>query len=102
MPTLQRMQPAISDRWGERPPVEIVVVRSPACHLCEDAIEVLADLGGEFPLRVRIVDMESPEGRVIVAEHRPALSPAVVIDGNLFSSGRLPRKKLRRMLERTV
>ncbi len=96
------MRPAISDRWDERPPVEVVVVRSPACHLCEDAIEVLAELGGEFALRVRIVEMESPEGRVIVARQRPALFPAVVIDGDLFSFGRLPRKKLRRMLERTT
>jgi hypothetical protein len=96
------MRPAISDRWDERPPVEVVVVRSPACHLCEDATEALGELGREFPLRVRIVDMESPDGRVIVTEHRPALFPAVVIEGELFSAGRLPRKKLRRLLERTT
>jgi hypothetical protein len=96
------MRPAMSDRWDERPPVEVVVVRSPACHLCEDAIEALDELGREFPLKVRIAEIESPEGRAIVAEHRPPLSPAVVIDGDLFSSGRLPRKKLRRMLERTT
>lgn len=80
--------------------MEVVLVRSPACHLCDDATEALGELGDEFPLRVRIVDVESPEGRVIVAEHRPALFPAVLIDGQLFSAGRLPRKKLRRLLER--
>jgi thiol-disulfide isomerase/thioredoxin len=93
------MKPAISDR-KEQTWVEVVLVRSPACHLCDDATEALGELGEEFPLRVRIVDVESPEGRVIVAEHRPALFPAVLIDGQLFSAGRLPRKKLRRLLER--
>jgi alkyl hydroperoxide reductase subunit AhpF len=76
------------------------VVRSPACHLCEDAIETLREMGPTFPLDVRLVEIDSEEGRAIVARHRPALSPAVVIDGRLFSAGRLPRKKLLRMLER--
>ncbi len=99
---LRPMQPAISDRHEERPAVEVVVVRSRGCHLCEDAIEALDELGREFPLRVRVVQLETPEGRAIMAKHRAGLSPAVVIEGELFSSGRLPRKKLRRMLERTA
>ena len=82
--------------------LEVVVVRSPACHLCEDAIESLAELAKSQPLDVRVVEIDSDEGRAIVTRYRPALSPAVVIDGRLFSSGRLPRKKLRRMLERMV
>jgi len=79
--------------------IDVVVVRSPACHLCEDAIEALGELGATFPLDVRVVEIDSEEGRAILARRRPALSPAVVIDDQLFSSGRLPRKKLRRMLE---
>lgn len=79
-------------------PVEIVVVRSPACHLCEDAIAALGQIRGRFPFNVRLVEMDSEEGRDIVARHRPALSPAVLVDGRLFSSGRLPRKKLERTL----
>jgi alkyl hydroperoxide reductase subunit AhpF len=80
--------------------IEVFVVRSPACHLCEDAIEALAEIGRTFPLDVRVVEIDSQEGRAIFARHRPALSPAVVIDGRLFSSGRLPRKKLQLMLGR--
>ena len=93
------MPATVSPRVDERPLLEVLVVRSPACHLCEDAIEALGEIAGEFPMNVRVVEMESPEGRAIVAAHRPPLSPAVLVDGALFSSGRLPRKKLRRMLE---
>ena len=96
------MPAAITDRAEERHSAEVLVVRSPACHLCEDAIEALEELRGEFGLHVRVVEMDSPEGRAIVAAHRPALSPAVLVDGELFSSGRLPRKKLRRMLQRAA
>ena len=81
-------------------PVEIVVVRSPACHLCEDAIEALDEMRARSPLDVRLVEMESEEGRDIVARHRPALFPAVLVEDRLFSSGRLPRRKLERILAR--
>lgn len=82
--------------------IGVVLVRSPACHLCDDAIEALEEIGASFSLDVRVVEIDSEEGRAILARDRPALSPAVVIDDRLFSSGRLPRKKLQRMLERTT
>lgn len=79
--------------------VDVVLVTSSPCHLCEDALEVLSELSREFPLSVREVDIRSPEGARIVADHRPPMPPAVLVNGALFSSGRLPRKKLRRYLE---
>lgn len=81
---------------------DVVVLSSPACHLCQDAIEALLELDREFPIRVREVGMETPEGRELVRVHRPAMPPAVLVDGVLFSAGRLPRKKLRRLLERAA
>jgi len=81
---------------------EVVVLSSPACHLCEDALEVLSELRREFPIRVREVGMESPEGRELARIHRPAMPPAVLVDGAFFSAGRLPRKKLRSLLERAA
>ena len=88
-------------RGGPRP-VEVVVVTSPSCHLCEDALAALAELAAEFPLSVRQVDMGSAEGGRIVERYRPAMPPAVLVDGELFSAGRLPRGKLRRYLERAA
>jgi len=81
---------------------DVVVLSSPVCHLCHDALEALIELGREFPIRVREVGMETPEGRELVHVHRPAMPPAVLVDGVLFSAGRLPRKKLRRLLERAA
>lgn len=81
---------------------EVIVLSSPGCHLCEDALEALSDLAREFPIRVREIGMGSPEGLVLVREHRPAMPPAVLVDGDLFSAGRLPRRKLRKLLERAA
>ena len=81
---------------------DVVVLSSPACYLCDDALETLAELGREFPIRVREVGIETPQGRELLRIHRPALPPALLVDGVLFSAGRLPRKKLRRLLERAA
>ncbi len=84
------------------PPV-VTVVHAPACHFCHDAEEALAVLAGDVPLLVRSVGIDTPEGRALVAEHRPAMNPLVLLDGQFFSAGRLPRKKLARALaSRTV
>ncbi len=80
----------------------VVVVTSPACHFCEDALESLQELARDFELGVRRVDIRSTEGLEIVERFRPSMSPAVLVDGELFSVGRLPRKKLRRLLERSA
>jgi hypothetical protein len=78
----------------------ITVVHTPACHLCDDAEAALARLAEEFPLRVELVDALSPAGRRLVGEHRAGLYPLVLLDGEFFSCGRLPRMKLRRRLDR--
>ncbi len=82
--------------------IDVLLVTSRACHLCDDAKVGLAELGRTFPLSVREVDIASPEGRAIFERFRPAMPPFVVIDGALFSFGRLPRKKLRRFLEKAA
>ncbi|GGC07304.1 glutaredoxin [Cellulomonas carbonis] len=79
------------------PPV-VTVVQSPACHFCHDAEQALADLAREVPLSIRLVDVGTDEGRALVAEHRPAMNPLVLLDGDFFSSGRLPRRKLAKAL----
>lgn len=82
--------------------IDVVVLTSTSCHLCEDALAALEELSAEFPLTVRAVELDSPEGRRLFELHRPPVPPAILVDGALFSSGRLPRKKLRRFLERAV
>lgn len=81
------------------PPLAVTVVHAPACHFCEDAERELANLSHRFAIVVRRVELDSPEGRALVAHHRPAMNPLVLLDGGFFSTGRLPRKKLAKLLE---
>jgi hypothetical protein len=53
-------------------------------------------------LTVRVVALESDEGLLLTAKHRPAMNPLVLIDGRFFSAGRLPRKKLTALLEQVA
>ncbi len=81
------------------PPAVVTVVHSPACHFCADAQAALADLAGEFPLTVDLVAAAEPRGEALVREHRAPMYPLVLVDGVFFSFGRLPRKKLRKLLK---
>ena len=80
-------------------PPDVLVVSAPACHLCADAEAALAELARAGSLTMRSVEASSEEGRRVVAEHRPGMFPVVLVDGTLFSVGRLPRGKLRKLLE---
>ena len=83
------------------PYASITLVHAPACHLCEDAERALAELGHDLPIVVERIDATSARGVALVQAHRSAMYPLVLVDGALFSSGRLPRRKLRRLLETT-
>lgn len=79
-------------------PVRVTVVESPGCHYCADAHHVLAELAATYPLVVDTVDARSDAGRLLMAQHRAALSPLVLLDCAFFSHGRLPRRKLTKVL----
>lgn len=81
-----------------RPRPAVTLVHSPACHFCDDAERVLAELERDQAIDVTVVDIRSRVGAELVARHRPSMSPLVLVDGEFFSSGRLPRKKLLRRL----
>lgn len=77
----------------------VTVVESPACHFCADAEAVLAELAGAHPLVIRVVDIRTDVGRHLVQKHRATMSPLVLLDGEFFSNGRLPRRRLAKQLE---
>jgi hypothetical protein len=85
------------EKWA-RTPAQITVVASEACHFCADAQHELTRLAATFPLTVDTVDARSAAGRDLMTRHRAAMSPLVLLDGTFFSSGRLPRRKLIKVL----
>ena len=92
------------DGDGNRPavfgiPVEVTLVEAPACHLCEDAKSTLAVLARSYLLTVQVVSIEDEVGRELMQTHRAPMSPLVLLDGQYFSSGRLPRRKLEKRLK---
>jgi alkyl hydroperoxide reductase subunit AhpF len=80
-------------------PVRITVVESEACHFCADAQRAIAALAERYPVVVDTVDLRSPAGQELAARHRAPVSPLVLVDGDYFSSGRLPRRKLEKVLQ---
>jgi hypothetical protein len=80
-------------------PHAVTLVHSPACHFCDEAQDVLRELALDHPIHLTVVPIDSAAGRGLVAAHRPAMNPLVLVDGAFFSAGRFPRKKfLRRVL----
>ena len=79
------------------PPV-VTVGHAPGGHFCEAAERVLTDLAVQVPLDVRLVPSTSVAGLRLVAAHRPAMFPLVLVDGEFFSAGRLPHRRLRTVL----
>lgn len=86
--------------WVPANAVVVTVVQSPACHFCEDAEQALSELSRCYPLMLDLVDIRSGRGRALIQEHRPAMSPLVLLDGTFFSAGRLPRRKLAAALDK--
>ena len=79
-------------------PVQVTVVTAPSCHFCEDARAALAELAQVYPLAVRLVAADSGDGQVLLSAHGIGMFPLVLVDGAFFSAGRLPRRKLTRLL----
>lgn len=80
-------------------PALITVVESEACHFCEDAQRALTELVDSYPLTVDTLDVRSEAGQRLMRVHRASMSPLVLVDGEFFSHGRLPRRKLSKLLE---
>jgi hypothetical protein len=76
----------------------VTVVTAAACHFCEDALTALTGLGRAYPLTVEEVAADSPAGQALLGQHGTGMFPLVLIDGGFFSAGRLPRRKLARLL----
>ena len=80
--------------------VRITVVTAAACHFCADAQAALTELAQAYPLTVRQVEADSTDGQALLHAHGAGMFPLILVDGAFFSVGRLPRRKLARLLAR--
>lgn len=76
----------------------VTVVTAPACHFCEDALSALTGLARAYPLTIDEVAADTPAGQALLGRHGTGMFPLVLIDGAFFSAGRLPRRKITRLL----
>lgn len=77
--------------------VEVTLVTSLACHFCDDALERLGGLEHRGLLRLTTIPSDSPVGQVLIGQHRPRMFPLILLEGNYFHDGRLPRGKFARL-----
>lgn len=84
----------------DRAPIDVVVLTQPDCGLCNQAKEALDRVTTDFALRIREVDLASREGEHLAIAAGVVFPPGILLDGELFSYGRLSERKLRRELIR--
>lgn len=77
---------------------EVTLLTQADCALCEHAKQVLARVSADVPLQIRTVDLVNDEGRRLAESAGVLFAPGVLLDGALFSYGRLSERRLRRAL----
>ena len=79
--------------------VDVVLLTKPDCAFCEDAKAMLERLSSEFPLRVRLVPLDSSEGEELAIRNGLVFPPGILLDDKPLSHGRPSEGKLRRQLK---
>lgn len=77
---------------------DITILTQSSCPSCERAKEILSRLELELTLNVREVGLDTEEGRNLALQHGVVFAPGILINGELFSYGRLSENKLRAQL----
>ena len=80
----------------------VIYVTAPRCGFCDRGRGILDDLARSWPLEIREVALDSPEGRALAARWRVPYPPIVLVDGQLAGYGRLSAKRLRQLLASRV
>ncbi len=77
---------------------DITLLTQSSCAFCDHAKEILSRLTADYSLNVHEIRLDTEEGRKLAIQHAVMFAPGVLIDGQLFSYGRLSEKKLRLQL----
>jgi len=74
---------------------DITLLTQPSCIFCDQAKEILSRLTADYILNVHEIRLDTEEGRKLAIQHAVMFAPGVLVDGKLFSYGRLSEKKLK-------
>jgi len=80
--------------------VNITVLTQPSCAYCDQAKEILSRLASDYSFIVNEVGLQTDEGRFLAINNGVMFAPGILIDGKLFSFGRLSEKKLKAKLDK--
>jgi len=80
-----------------QPTTVVTVLTQQNCASCERAKQVLDRVATAYPLSTHEVSLDTPPGRELALKHGVMFA---LLDGALFSYGRLSERKLRRTLTR--
>lgn len=78
----------------------VTLLTQATCAFCDQAKNVLARLGTDYHLDLTEVSLDTDDGRALGLRHGILFAPGLLLDGELFSYGRLSERKLRRELDR--
>ena len=78
--------------------MEVLLLTREDCAFCHDAEAILGRLSHEYAVRVRTVDLDTPEGQELGERGGVLFPPGIFIEGQPFSYGRPSERKLRREL----
>lgn len=77
----------------------ITILTQPSCAYCDQAKEILSRLATEYALEIGEVGLQTEEGRKLAIKNGVMFAPGILIEGKLFSFGRLSEKKLKSKLD---
>ncbi len=76
----------------------ITLLTEPRSDFCDRAKEVLHYLSAEFDLTLTEIPLASDEGRRLAIKHAVLTAPGLLVDGVLFSYGKVDEDRLRMTL----
>jgi glutaredoxin len=76
----------------------ITILTQESCPSCVNAKNTLSLIKDEYPVEIVELPLATEEGREMASRVGVVFAPGILIDGTLFSYGRLSEKKLRRHL----
>ena len=89
--------PATASHETELP---VTLLTQPDCPWCEHAKSVLASVAADYRLTITEIDLHGQEGQRLTSTSPVPYAPGVLLDGALFSFGRLSERALRRALKK--